>query len=498
MSTSVDLGVFFGGSSMSISYFREDKVTVVVNEAGDRTTPALLAIEESAISVGLPAKQNLIRNSKNTIGFTKNFIGYTDLESINKDLIQKLGCEVIIGEDKQIRFCVEKDDKPYEMSLAEAMEHQFDYLIDLAKTSLGAKECDICLNYPNNFTAEQCTFLKDCAEKAGFNVLRMVKNPIAACLAYNLEEDQTKDSTILVFHMGDHTLELSLVRICNGLYRRLDTINLDSIAGFRFTDAIVDILVDEFQRKNRNQDPRTNKRSMHKVKASAKELKHILATMERAHSTIDALYDGIDFDYYLTRQRMDGACNKLYQQALEPIDQLLSKNGLTHSQIDYVVLSGGSTKLVKLQAMIRAKFPESKVLSHISPDEVIADGCAKQCTLIKSSKMQSINVGDETFKTVSKPIYLQTGKSEELQLVCEAQTPLPFKRTIELKTDLDNPSIGIFENKKDQLAKVNLSDFKTTDVSFQVNIKLDESVEITVTETSTKEHITFFLNDSEQ
>merc|ERR1712127_690201 len=191
------------------------------------------------------------------------------------------------------------------MSLAEAMEHQFDYLIDLAKTSL---------NYPNNFTAEQCTFLKDCAEKAGFNVLRMVKNPIAACLAYNLEEDQTKDSTILVFHMGDHTLELSLVRICNGLYRRLDTINLDSIAGFRFTDAIVDILVDEFQRKNRNQDPRTNKRSMHKVKASAKELKHILATMERAHSTIDALYDGIDFDYYLTRQRMDGACNKLYQQ----------------------------------------------------------------------------------------------------------------------------------------------------------------------------------------
>jgi heat shock protein 1/8 len=125
-------------------------------------------------------------------------------------------------------------------------------------------------------------------------------------------------------------------------------------------------------------------------------------------SKIDALFDGIDFDYYLTRQRFEGACSKLYQQALDPIDNILQANNLSVNQIDQVIISGGSTKMCKLQSLIKQKFSDAKLMFQLSPDEIISMGCAKQCALIKARKVKkTIAKEDLSFKCLSKPINIK-------------------------------------------------------------------------------------------
>lgn len=125
---SIDLGIFFGGSTMTVSYFRDDKASIIVNEAGDRTTPSLVAITDNEYSIGLPAKQNMIRNSKNTAPFAKYLIGCSSLESINQDLLKRIDCEISLNDKKEIVFNMEKNGKPYQLSLSEAIEKELKYL----------------------------------------------------------------------------------------------------------------------------------------------------------------------------------------------------------------------------------------------------------------------------------------------------------------------------------------------------------------------------------
>lgn len=129
--------------------------------------------------------------------------------------------------------------------------------------------------------------------------------------------------------------------------------------------------------------------------------------MERAHCSIDALYDGIDFDYHLTRQRFEGACSKVYTQVLEPVDVILKRNNLAETQINQVIICGAATKMCKLQSLLKSKFTDAKLLNYQSADEVIALGCAKQCRLVSNSKVPKTVEQDSLFKCLSKPIYLK-------------------------------------------------------------------------------------------
>ena len=472
---------------MSIAYSKDDKLSIIVNEAGYRSTPSVLSLNDNEFLVGIPAKQNLIRNSKNTILFAKHFVGKS-LDSC-QDLVQRLDCEVKSANETEISFVVE--DK--EISLCDAIKKQLEYLNELAKTSLSAKECNAVLSIPCHFSKEQSEFLKSCAQKAGFNVLRMIRNPAAACLGYDLEDDNSaNDANVLVYQMGGNSIEVALVNITNGLFRITDSLNITNIGGDAFTQLVVDILCEEFQKKHKS-DPRGNKRSLFKLKANAEELKMILSTMERAHCSIDALYDGVDFDYYLTRQRFETSCNKIYPQILQPIDDLLQKNNLTDSQIDKVILTGAATKMCRLQALIKQKFDETKVLNYQSTDEVIALGCAKQCSIILNSKYQKTADKDSFFKCLSNPIYYKLGNSGEKVLLLKEKRPLPIRNTVTFDFNLNEPTMTIIENDKD-LVKIDLKAFKTTEITLMIQIKMNETIEATITETATNERISVFLN----
>lgn len=177
--------------------------------------------------------------------------------------------------------------------------------------------------------------------------------------------------------------------------------------------------------------------------------------MERAHCSIDALYDGIDFDYHITRQRFEGACNKLYQQILQPIDDILKKNKLNENDIDKVVICGAATKMCRLQTLLKQKFAENKLLNYLSPDEIIALGCAKQCGILSTTKLKKSSEQDRFFKSLSSPVYLKVGASSDKILIARQNTPLPIKRNLNLDFDLGNPELTFYEDNDKVLAKVN-------------------------------------------
>jgi molecular chaperone DnaK (HSP70) len=411
-------------------------------------------------------------------------------------------CEIkdvdLAAQKKEVSFLVEKNSKPYELTLHEAIVKQLNYLCVLAKNSLGVKECDAVFAVPRSFTQEQTDFLKNCGENAGFKVHRVITNPMASCLAYNLDEEQTAESKVLVYRMGGNSIEVTLVSIVNGLYRCVDSICVKSVGGDRFTDVVVNLLAEEFIRKHKS-DPKVNKRSFTKLKSNAQEVKHVLSTMERAHSSIECLSDGIDFDYYLTRQRFEGACMKIYEEILQPIDDLLKANSITESEIKQVILAGGATSMCKLQSLVKQKFPNAKQLNTQSTDEVIALGCAKQSSIITNRSLKNRVTNDDLkFQCLSKSLFVKIGDQEEKKLILQSRAPFPIKNTFDLEFDLNKPYLTIIEESDEKvLAKINLDKFKSNELSLLAQIKLNGSIEITVTETSTSQKITMFLNNSE-
>jgi molecular chaperone DnaK (HSP70) len=274
--------------------------------------------------------------------------------------------------------------------------------------------------------------------------------------------------------MGSSSLEITLIQLTNGLYRILDSIYSLEIGGDLFTDLIVQILIEEFKRKNRNMDPSENKRSMSKLKSDAEYLKNILSTMERAHCSIDALYEGIDFDYYLTRQRFEGSCSKLYSSCLKPIDDLLAKNNLKEIDIDKLIVCGAATKMCKLQLILKEKFPSTtQLLNQLSTDEVIALGCAKQASILSASKLKKFDPSDVKFQCLAKSVFMKIGGEENDNkiLIFEPHSPIPIKRLITV--NLDGPQqVFIYENDNKLLAKIDLSSFTSKEVNCLFQIKL--------------------------
>lgn len=489
---SLDLGVHYGGSSMQIAYVRDENRSIIVNETGDRWTPSIFAVNDTEFSVGLPAKQNMIRNSQNTVLHSKHYLS-NDLNKVQENIVKKNQCQVKMNDHNELVFSLQKEGEPFDLTLTEVVEKQIQFLADLARSSMNAKELKTVLSVPCYFTEEETQTLKKCAEKVGFHVLRVIKNPVAACLAYDIEEDNTSANVSLVYQLGGNSVEVSLVSLNNGLYRIIDSKSIKNVGGDNFTDLIADICADEFKRKNRC-NPKENKRSVSKLKSSAEDLKHILSTMERAHCTIDALFEGIDFDYYLNRQRFEAVCGRLYEQVLAPIDELLAANNV--DRINQVILVGAATKMCKLQSLIKTKFDGSKILNTQSPDEIIALGCAKQCALISNSKhMKEIQNTDLTFKCTSKPIFLKNGSCPDYIKICQANAPFPIRRNYSLNIDLADPILTLQESEGKEIAKINLKEFKTKAITFSFNIKMNGQVEVSVTEVSCNKKLTAILNE---
>merc|ERR1719510_1764446 len=244
------------------------------------------------------------------------------------------------------------------------------------------------ITVPAYFNDSQRQATKDAGRIAGLNVLRIINEPTAAAFAYGLDKKNKSDEerNVLIFDLGGGTFDVSLLTIDDGVFEVKATAGDTHLGGEDFDNSLVDHFTKEFKRKHKA-DIKGNNRAMRRLRSQCERAKRTLSAAARATIEIDSLHDGIDFYSTITRARFEDLCAAYFRSCLDPVRKVLSDSGMAKSDVQDVVLVGGSTRIPKIQALIKEFFHGKEPSKSITPDEAVAYGAAVQAAILDNQDM---------------------------------------------------------------------------------------------------------------
>ncbi|XP_029016936.1 heat shock 70 kDa protein 14 isoform X1 [Betta splendens] len=486
--------LFFSLTSLTSKDGRAD---VVANDAGDRVTPAVVAYRDTEQIVGIAAKQGRVRNAANTVVKVKQVLGrsYDDPETQNHRTETK--CQVVDKQQKPY-YEITVGEYPQYVSPEDVAKLILHKMKETAQSALGSDVTDAVITVPFEFAQAQKRALRDAAEAAGFNVLRLIHEPAAALLAYNIGQDSSSGkSHVLVYKLGGTSLSVTVLQVNGGIFRVLSTHTDHSIGGESFTQALAQHLAAEFKRTFKY-DVSENARAMMKLMNGADMAKHSLSSLGSANCFVDSLHDGMDFECNVSRARFELLCSSLFNKSIQPIRPLLEKAGLSTSSINKVVLCGGSARIPRLQQMIRELFVDVELLSSAPTDEVIAVGAALQAGLLVGRESlapeeESVTVDVSAIDLLVKEV--DESGAEMFTVLLPSGTPLPARKhhTMTGAGKLSSVCLEIYQGcvmeHPEKLAKIILRDLQPSEenhnIDAVVTMKRDGSVHVSCVEQST-------------
>ncbi|XP_062066476.1 heat shock 70 kDa protein 14 [Lepus europaeus] len=443
------IGVHLGCTSACVAVYKDGRADVVANDAGDRVTPAVVAYSDNEEVVGLAAKQSRIRNISNTVIKVKQILGRSTDDPQAQKYIAESKC-LVTEKNGKLRYEIDTGEETKFVNPEDVARLIFSKMKETAHSVLGSDANDVVVTVPFDFGEKQKKALGEAAGAAGFNVLRLIHEPSAALLAYGIGQDSpTGKSNILVFKLGGTSLSLSVMEVNSGIYRVLSTNTDDNIGGAHFTETLAQYLASEFQRSFKH-DVRGNARAMMKLVTSAEIAKHSLSTLGSANCFLDSLYEGQDFDCNVSRARFELLCSPLFNKCIEAIRELLDRSGFTADDINKVVLCGGSSRIPKLQHLIRDLFPAVELLNSIPPDEVIPIGAAIEAGILIGK--ENVLVEDSLMIECSAKNILVKGVDESganrFTVLFPSGTPLPARRqhTLQAPGSISSVCLELYES----------------------------------------------------
>ncbi|XP_070328205.1 heat shock 70 kDa protein 14 isoform X1 [Odocoileus virginianus] len=365
---------------------------------------------------------------------------------------------LVIEKNGKLRYEIDTGEEKKFVSPEDVARLIFSKMKETAHSVLGSDANDVVITVPFDFGEKQKSALGEAARAAGFNVLRLIHEPSAALLAYGIGQDSpTGKSNILVFKLGGTSLSISVMEVNSGIYRVLSTNTDNNIGGTHFTETLAQYLASEFQRSFRH-DVRGNARAMMKLMNGADTAKHSLSTLGSANCFLDSLYEGQDFDCNVSRARFELLCSPLFNKCIEAIREVLEQSGFTADDINKVVLCGGSSRIPRLQQMIRDLFPAVELLNSIPPDEVIPIGAAIEAGILIGK--ESLSVEDALQIECSAKDILVKGVDESgansFKVLFPSGTPLPARRqhTLQAPGSISSVCLELYESEGKNSAKV--------------------------------------------
>ncbi|XP_072922534.1 heat shock 70 kDa protein 14 [Hemitrygon akajei] len=495
------IGVHLGGTSSCVAVYKDGRADVVANDSGDRVTPAIVAYRENEKVVGLAAKQGRIRNATNTVVKVKQILGRCfDDPQVQKHLAESK-CS-LINKDGKPRYEIDTGEQLKVIAPEEVMQLIFEKMKETAQSALGSDVNNVVITVPLDFEKNQKNVLRQAAQAAGFNVLRLIHEPAAALLAFGVGQDAPSGkSNVLVYKLGGSSLSITVVEVNSGMYQVLASHADDSIGGECFTETLAQYLASEFQRLFK-QNIKESPRAMMKLINSAEVAKHALSTLGSANCFVDSLHEGLDFECAVSRARFESLCATLFSQSIQPIEKLVEEAGLSQSDISKVVLCGGSARIPKLQQMIQDLFRDADLLNSIPPDEVIAVGAATEAALLSGKESVALEEEALIAECSARDILAKetdvTG-SDTYTVVFPSGTPLPARRQHAFQAPGTTPSVCLelyqsggkgCEAVRDKVAQVVLRDLQLKESSNHeilaiLTMKRDGSLHVTCTEQQT-------------
>ncbi|PWN41166.1 heat shock protein 70 [Ceraceosorus guamensis] len=369
------IGIDLGTTYSCVGVQREGRVEIITNDQGNRITPSYVAFEANGERlIGDAAKNQAASNPENTIFDAKRLIGRKWGESdVKKDLkhfpfklVEKTGKPAISVQvkDSQRVFT------PEEVS---AMILQ--KMKETAEAYLGHKVTHAVVTVPAYFNDAQRSATKDAGTIAGLTVLRIVNEPTAAAIAYGL--DKKGDSQIIVYDLGGGTFDVSLLSIEDGVFEVLATAGDTHLGGEDFDNRVMEYMLKQFKKKE-NVDAAGNKRSVGKLKREVERAKRTLSSQMSTKIEIESFFEGKDLSETLTRAKFEELNADLFRKTMKPVEQVLKDAGVKKEDIDDVVLVGGSTRIPKVQSLLKDFFNGKEPSKGINPDEAVAWGAAVQ------------------------------------------------------------------------------------------------------------------------
>ncbi|CCD25680.1 Hsp70 family ATPase SSB2 NDAI_0F03620 [Naumovozyma dairenensis CBS 421] len=380
-------GVFQGaigidlGTTYSCVATYESSVEIIANEQGNRVTPSFVAFTPEERLIGDAAKNQAALNPKNTVFDAKRLIGRRfDEESVQQDM--KTWPFKVIDVDGNPVIEVEYLGETKTFSPQEISSMVLNKMKEIAEAKIGKKVEKAVITVPAYFNDAQRQATKDAGAISGLNVLRIINEPTAAAIAYGLGAGKSdKERHVLIFDLGGGTFDVSLLHIAGGVYTVKSTSGNTHLGGQDFDTNLLEHFKGEFKKKT-GLDISGDARALRRLRTAAERAKRTLSSVTQTTVEVDSLFEGEDFEASLTRARFEDLNASLFKSTLEPVEQVLKDAKISKTQIDEVVLVGGSTRIPKVQKLLSDFFDGKQLEKSINPDEAVAYGAAVQGAIL--------------------------------------------------------------------------------------------------------------------